>query len=135
MASSSKEESQNTKGLPEVIVEPAKTEESEKLEVLIVPLKPKLLDKEEVKNNDTSSEKDSDSGKQLLSKSEQLEKKKNDIDAAMSRVFLFHPNGKYKQIWDMFATVALIATCFITPYQLAFYSHFQTEPRSLTVIN
>ena len=70
MASSSKEESQNTKGLPEVIVEPAKTEESEKLEVLIVPLKPKLLDKEEVKNDDTNSEKESDSGKQLLSKSE-----------------------------------------------------------------
>ena len=35
----------------------------------------------------------------------------------------------------MFATVSLIATCFITPYQLAFYSHFQTEPRSLAVIN
>ena len=35
----------------------------------------------------------------------------------------------------MFSTVALIATCLITPYQLAFYSHFKHKKEELEILD
>ena len=41
---------------------------------------------------------------------------------------IIKPYNKYKQLWDVFATIALVTTCLITPVDLAFFTHSQHYP-------
>ena len=62
------------------------------------------------------------------SKDETIEKK-------MRKKCIMHPNHTFHSFWDAFSTIALVLTCLITPYQLAFYSHYNNEPEELEMLN
>ena len=38
-------------------------------------------------------------------------------------------------MWDFLATVVLVATCLLTPYQLAFYTHGKAQPPIFNQVN
>ena len=37
--------------------------------------------------------------------------------------WVIYPNNKVYQLWDLFMTVTLILSCFLTPYEIAFPNH------------
>ena len=60
-------------------------------------------------------------------------KKKHDglRDSLRCKWMIINPYNRYKQLWDVFATIALITTCIITPVDLAFFTHSATYPHYL----
>ena len=76
-------------------------------------------DKESVVQDETS---DSTEMDQNWDESK-IRRKNQDLNDQLKKKFIIHPNNRGKQFWDSIATVALIATCFITPLQLALFSH------------
>jgi hypothetical protein len=53
----------------------------------------------------------------VVKKKGPLHKKKN---FCSSETFLISHNNRYKGWWDLFMTVVLLATCLLTPYNIAF---------------
>ena len=47
--------------------------------------------------------------------------------------YLINPENPFKIKWDIFITVILVFTSFVTPYRLAFYE--ETEDQNWTIIN
>jgi len=45
---------------------------------------------------------------------------------------MIYPNNLLKSIWDNIITAALLFTCCVTPYRIAFV---QTEPREWVILN
>ena len=68
-------------------------------------------------------------------KNQLMDVKEEILVKKMKKRCILHPNSTFHQVWDAGATVALVLTCLITPYQLAFYSHMSSEPESLETLN
>ena len=60
---------------------------------------------------------------------------KQDIEAELRKKWIINPYCKPKQAWDFLATVALVLTCLLTPYLLAFYTHSRKEPPYYKMLN
>jgi len=45
---------------------------------------------------------------------------------------MLYPNNKYKKAWDILITFALLFTCCVTPYRIAF---IEEEPVEWEIIN
>ena len=99
-----------------------------------------LFKSKQLGDNDPNNLKDSDSddsftlGSTLKAKANSKERGEK-LEALMRRKWIFDPYSRYRQLWDVLATLALITTCLITPAELAFYTHFENKPSYLGTIN